>query len=53
MATINRKELYKKVWESMIGHSDISMTDRYSHLTVQHNLNTQRQLADHYASKNS
>ena len=34
--------------KEMIGHSDISMTDRYSHLTNDHKLNMQRHLASHY-----
>lgn len=34
--------------KEMIGHSDISMTDRYSHLTINHKLLRQRQLAEHY-----
>jgi len=34
--------------KEMIGHSDISMTDRYSHLTVTHKTKIQDQLADHY-----
>jgi site-specific recombinase XerD len=40
-----------KVAKELIGHSDISMTDRYSHLTGRHRLHTQNQLAEHY-SKN-
>jgi len=35
--------------KEMIGHSDISMTDRYSHLTLEHNLLRQEQLAKHYS----
>lgn len=34
--------------KEMIGHSDISMTDRYSHLTLTHLKEKQSQLADHY-----
>jgi integrase len=34
--------------KEMIGHADISMTDRYSHLSFDHKLSKQRQLADHY-----
>ncbi|CAB1063943.1 hypothetical protein D1BOALGB6SA_8728 [Olavius sp. associated proteobacterium Delta 1] len=34
--------------KEMIGHSDISMTDRYSHLSFDHKLSKQKQLADHY-----
>jgi len=36
--------------KEMIGHSDISMTDRYSHLTNDHKFNNQRRLASYYAS---
>ncbi|MBU4261884.1 MAG: site-specific integrase [Proteobacteria bacterium] len=35
--------------KEMIGHSDISMTDRYSHLTMQHKFLRQKHLAEHYA----
>jgi len=34
--------------KEMIGHKDISMTDRYSHLTLAYKLQKQDQLADHY-----
>jgi site-specific recombinase XerD len=34
--------------KDMIGHSDISMTDRYSHLTDRYKLVMQEQLARHY-----
>lgn len=34
--------------KEMIGHSDISITDRYSHLTNTHKSHIQAQLADHY-----
>lgn len=34
--------------KEMIGHSDISMTDRYSHLTAQHKLLMQQRLTEHY-----
>jgi integrase len=34
--------------KEMMGHSDISMTDRYSHLTLSHLLQKQSQLAEHY-----
>ena len=34
--------------KEMIGHSDISMTDRYSHLTLNHKQLMQDQLAHHY-----
>jgi len=33
----------------MIGHSDLSMTDRYSHLTLNHKRLRQSKLAEHYA----
>ena len=36
--------------KEMIGHSDISMTDRYSHLSMNHNLSKQIQLAEHYSN---
>jgi len=36
--------------KEMIGHGDISMTDRYSHLTLQHQFERQKQLADHYTN---
>jgi site-specific recombinase XerD len=34
--------------KEMIGHSDISMTDRYSHLSSDHVIRKQDQLAEHY-----
>lgn len=34
--------------KDMIGHNDISMTDRYSHLTFRHRLIKQEKLAEHY-----
>ena len=34
--------------KELIGHASIGMTDRYSHLTLQHFLAKQEQLADHY-----
>jgi site-specific recombinase XerD len=34
--------------KEMIGHSDLTMTDRYSHLTVNHKLIRQQKLAEHY-----
>jgi integrase len=34
--------------KEMIGHSDISMTDRYSHLSTDHVIRKQDQLAEHY-----
>lgn len=36
--------------KEMIGHKDITMTDRYSHLTIAHKLRQQKQLADHYTN---
>jgi integrase len=38
--------------KEMIGHSDISMTDRYSHLTSRYKLFKQKQLAEHYVNNN-
>jgi len=38
--------------KEMIGHKDIAMTDRYSHLTDEHKNNRQNILAEHYESKN-
>jgi integrase len=38
--------------KEMIGHADISMTDRYAHLTALHKLERQKQLADHYGGGN-
>lgn len=35
--------------KEMIGHSDLSMTDRYSHLNLKHKLIQQDRLAAHYA----
>jgi integrase len=35
--------------KDMIGHADISMTDRYSHITSSHQHSVQKQLAEHYA----
>ena len=34
--------------KEMIGHKDISITDRYSHLTAPHMQHRQEQLAAHY-----
>ena len=36
--------------KEMIGHQDISMTDRYSHLSMNYNLLNQAKLADHYSN---
>jgi integrase len=38
--------------KEMIGHSDITMTDRYSHLTMSHRHSKQERLAEHYELKN-
>ncbi|CAB1063997.1 hypothetical protein D1BOALGB6SA_8786 [Olavius sp. associated proteobacterium Delta 1] len=38
--------------KEMIGHSDIAMTDRYSHLPSQHKAFRQSQLAEHYEGGN-
>jgi len=35
--------------KEMIGHSDLSMTDRYSHLTLNHKRLQQSKLVKHYA----
>lgn len=35
--------------KEMIGHEDIAMTDRYSHLTLRHRQTKQQQLSDYYA----
>jgi len=34
--------------KEMIGHNDLSMTDRYSHLTLAHKRVQQSRLAEHY-----
>jgi site-specific recombinase XerD len=34
--------------KEMIGHKDIAMPDRYSHLTDEHKYIRQKRLADHY-----
>jgi site-specific recombinase XerD len=34
--------------KEMIGHSDIAMTDRYSHLSGLHKRNLQKMLSEHY-----
>ncbi|WP_287042642.1 hypothetical protein [Desulfonatronospira sp. MSAO_Bac3] len=43
METVDAKE--------MIGHADIAMTDRYSHLTAQHKSLIQAQLQKYYDSQ--
>jgi len=40
-----------KTVKEMIGHSDIAMTDRYSHLSTLHKRAVQVQLAEHYSKK--
>ena len=40
-----------KTVKEMIGHRDIAMTDRYSHLSALHKRSVQDQLAAHYAKK--
>ena len=37
--------------KEMIGHADISMTDRYSHLSTEYKLLWQNRLADYYSRK--
>ncbi len=39
--------------KEMMGHSDISMTDRYAHLTHSHMLQRQSKLAEHYQNENT
>lgn len=39
--------------KEMIGHSDITMTDRYSHITTLHKHHRQNKLAEHYANGNN
>jgi len=36
--------------KDMIGHSDIRMTDRYTHLTMAHTANQQQLLQKHYSA---
>ena len=36
--------------KEMIGHANISMTDRYSHLSLNHKISKQDQLAVHYSN---
>ena len=37
--------------KEMIGHKDISMTDRYSHLTLEHKRSKQQQLSEYYSAQ--
>jgi integrase len=37
--------------KEMIGHKDISMTDRYSHLTLEHKRLKQQQLSEYYGTQ--
>jgi site-specific recombinase XerD len=39
--------------KEMIGHRDIAMTDRYSHLSLTHKMFRQDQLAEHYSRESS
>jgi len=39
--------------KEMIGHSDITMTDRYSHITNLHKYYRQNKLAEHYANSSN
>ena len=39
--------------KEMIGHNDITMTDRYSHLSSNHKLRLQEQLAEQYNNGSS
>ena len=39
--------------KDMIGHKDLAMTDRYSHLCVARNLQRQKQLAEFYARQDT
>jgi len=41
-----------KTVKEMIGHKDISMTDRYTHLTQGYRNAVQEKLAQHYAASN-
>jgi len=38
-----------KTVKDMIGHSQISMTDRYAHLTMAHTVNQEKLLQKHYS----
>ena len=40
-----------KVVKDMIGHRDLAMTDRYTHLTNLHKRSNQQRLAEHYESQ--
>ena len=37
--------------KEMIGHSDLAMTDRYSHLTIHYKRMVQERLAKHYGNE--
>ena len=37
--------------QEMIGHSDVSMTNRYAHLTTEHKRLRQEKLAEYYGEK--
>ena len=39
--------------KDMIGHADLSMTDRYSHLVISRNLQRQEKLAEFYAGRDA
>jgi integrase len=39
--------------KDMIGHADLSMTDRYSHLVISRNLQRQEKLAEFYSSQDA
>jgi site-specific recombinase XerD len=39
--------------KEMSGHSNIAMTDRYSHLTSEHKLHRQKRLAEYYAQNDA
>lgn len=39
--------------KDMIGHADLAMTDRYSHLVISRNLQRQEKLAEFYSSQDA
>jgi len=47
-----KKKTIKILRQGHERHKDISMTDRYSHLTLAHKLHHQKRLADFYANGN-